>query len=134
MEALSKTLTKEHMEGLAPALRRTVETTSTAGNDIAGFCRPGGLKPVLPILIQGLLAGTNEQREQSAYGLGDIVERTATDALKPHVTQITGYVDLYHCRSTTANVQPSPAHLSVLLLSATHHPSKQRFCQLSPFS
>lgn len=90
IEALSKTLTKDQMEALSVPLRRTIESGSAAGQTIAGFCRPGGLKPILPILIQGLLAGTNEQREQSAYGLGDIVERTATDALKPYVTQITG--------------------------------------------
>lgn len=31
------------------------------------------------IFLQGLLAGTAEQREQSAYGLGDLVERTSPD-------------------------------------------------------
>lgn len=90
MDAFTKTLTKEQMEGLSVALRRTIEGLSSPGSEIAGFGRPGGLKPVLPILIQGLLAGTNEQREQSAFGLGDIVERTAVDSLKPYVTQITG--------------------------------------------
>lgn len=90
MDALSKTLTKEQMEGLSVSLRRSVESMGSPGTEIAGFAVPGALKPILPILIQGLLAGTNEQREQSAFGLGDIVERTAVDALKPYVTQITG--------------------------------------------
>lgn len=90
MDAFTKTLTKEQMEGLSVALRRTIESLGSPGSEITGFGRPGGLKPVLPILIQGLLAGTNEQREQSAFALGDIVERTAVDSLKPYVTQITG--------------------------------------------
>lgn len=36
------------------------------------------------ILLQGLLAGTAEQREQAAYGLGDLVERTDAAAFKPY--------------------------------------------------
>jgi hypothetical protein len=90
MDAFSKTLTKDQMEALSVALRRTIDGLGSPGSEVAGFGRPGGLKPVLPILIQGLLAGTNEQREQSAFALGDIVERTAVDSLKPYVTQITG--------------------------------------------
>ena len=93
-EAFSKTLSKDQMEAITVPLRRGIETTATPGSEVPGFCRTGGLKPILPILIQGLLAGTNEQREQSALGLGDIVERTAVDSLRPHVTQITGYVYL----------------------------------------
>ena len=90
LEALGKTLSKDQMEALSVPLRRTIESMCSPGHEVPGFCRAGGLKPILPILIQGLLAGTNEQREQSAFGLGDVVERTAVDALKPYVTQITG--------------------------------------------
>ena len=77
-EAFGKTLSKDQMEALSVPLRRAIETTAAPGYEIPGFCRTGGLKPILPILIQGLLAGTNEQREQSAFGLGDVVERNWT--------------------------------------------------------
>ena len=90
MEALVKTFSKDQMEVLSVPLRRTIESIGGPKDTVAGFCRLGGLKPILPILIQGLLGGTNEQREQSALGLGDVVERTAVEALKPYVTQITG--------------------------------------------
>lgn len=90
IEALGKTLSKDQMESLSVPLRRTIESMCQPDHDVPGFCRSGGLKPILPILIQGLLAGTNEQREQSALGLGDVVERTAVESLKPYVTQITG--------------------------------------------
>lgn len=90
LEAFGKTLSKDQMESLSVPLRRTIESTGAPGHEVAGFCRPNGLKPILPILTQGLLAGTNEQREQSAFGLGDVVQRTAVDALKPYTTQITG--------------------------------------------
>jgi hypothetical protein len=42
------------------------------------------------ILLQGLLSGTAEQREQAALGLGDLVERTAPDFLKPSIPSIAG--------------------------------------------
>ena len=92
MEALSKTLTKDQMEHLSVPLRRIVENTGSQDSPVSGFSHPGGLKPILPIFIQALLAGTNEQREQSAYGLGEIVERTTADGIKAYVTQITGQV------------------------------------------
>lgn len=45
---------------------------------------------VAAILLQGILSGTAEQREQAALAFGDIVERTSADFIKPFVTQITG--------------------------------------------
>lgn len=44
----------------------------------------------MPILLQGILAGTAEQREQAALGFGNLVERTSEEHVKPYVTQITG--------------------------------------------
>lgn len=44
----------------------------------------------MPIFLQGILAGTAEQREQAALGFGDLVERTSPEYIKPYVTQITG--------------------------------------------
>lgn len=55
-----------------------------------GFSRPQGLKPLLPILLQGLLAGTAEQREQAANGLGDLVLRTEPTAFKAYTIQVVG--------------------------------------------
>mmetsp|Transcript_36317 Transcript_36317/g.82796 ORF Transcript_36317/g.82796 Transcript_36317/m.82796 type:complete len:2659 (-) Transcript_36317:74-8050(-) len=55
-----------------------------------GFCLPKGLAPLLPIFLQGLIHGTPEIREQAAAGLGEMVELTASDAMKPFVPTITG--------------------------------------------
>ncbi|KAK4052868.1 translational activator of GCN4 [Microbotryomycetes sp. JL221] len=90
MDALSKKVSKEEMEPLVVPLRRTIESTGTPGVPVDGFSRPNGLKPLLPILLQGLLAGTGEQREQAAYGLGDLVERTDPLAFKPYTIQVVG--------------------------------------------
>ncbi|KAH8929690.1 ARM repeat-containing protein [Atractiella rhizophila] len=90
LDELVKRIPKEEMNELVSPLRRTIEGTGTPGVDLPGFCRPNGLKPVLPILLQALLTGTPEQREQAALGLGDVVERTSEGAIKAFVVQLTG--------------------------------------------
>ncbi|CEQ38752.1 SPOSA6832_00193 [Sporobolomyces salmonicolor] len=87
LDALVKKIDKEDMEPLVVPLRRTIESTGTPGHPVDGFSRPNGLKPILPILLQGLLAGTAEQREQAAYGLGDLVERTSPESFKAYCIQ-----------------------------------------------
>ncbi|GJN92071.1 hypothetical protein Rhopal_005099-T1 [Rhodotorula paludigena] len=90
LDALVKKISKEDMEPLVVPLRRTIEGVGMPGHPVDGFSRPNGLKPILPILLQGLLAGTAEQREQAAYGLGDLVERTSPDAFKAYCIQTVG--------------------------------------------
>ncbi|PRW50843.1 Translational activator GCN1 isoform A [Chlorella sorokiniana] len=58
---------------------------------VPGLCLPKALQPVLPIYLQGVLQGSSaELRELAAEGLGELVEVTGEDALKPFVVQITG--------------------------------------------
>ncbi|GAA5922766.1 Gcn1p [Sporobolomyces koalae] len=90
LDALVKKIDKEDMEPLVVPLRRTIETVGTPGVPVDGFSRPNGLKPILPILLQGLLAGTAEQREQAAYGLGDLVERSSPESFKAYCIQTVG--------------------------------------------
>jgi len=44
----------------------------------------------LPIFLNGLMLGSVEIREQSASGLGELINLTSESALKPFVIQITG--------------------------------------------
>ncbi|GAA6002609.1 hypothetical protein JCM10207_007591 [Rhodosporidiobolus poonsookiae] len=90
LDALVKKIDKEDMEPLVVPLRRTIEGVGMPGHPVDGFSRPNGLKPILPILLQGLLAGTAEQREQAAYALGDLVERTSPEAFKAYCIQTVG--------------------------------------------
>jgi len=90
LNAVTRTVRKEDLEGLVQSVRRSVRAVGTAGVDLPGFCLPKGITPLLPIFLQGLMNGSNSIREASALGIGDLIQRTSADALKPFVTQITG--------------------------------------------
>ncbi|KAI3427088.1 hypothetical protein D9Q98_007027 [Chlorella vulgaris] len=71
--------------------QRTKAGRSTRELLVPGFCLPKALSPVLPIYLQGVLQGSSaELRELAAEGLGELVEVTGQEALKPFVVQITG--------------------------------------------
>ncbi|KAF8985319.1 translational activator of GCN4 [Entomortierella lignicola] len=90
LNAVTRTVRKDDLEGLVQSVRRSVRAVGTAGVDLPGFCLPKGIAPLLPIFLQGLMNGSNSIREASALGIGDLIQRTSADALKPFVTQITG--------------------------------------------
>ena len=91
---------------MAPSFVRTLKEAITAARDkerrkhrgvaagaltIPGFCLPKALAPVLPVYLQGVLQGSSaELRELAAEGLGELIEVTGEDSLKPFVVQITG--------------------------------------------
>jgi len=89
-EAFSKSIDKEELDSLVVTLRRTIESTGTLGRTVHGFGIKGSISSMLPIIIAGLTTGSNEQREQAAYAIGDLVERTEEAAFKPYVVQFTG--------------------------------------------
>ncbi|KAI8374572.1 armadillo-type protein [Radiomyces spectabilis] len=90
LSAVTKSMPKDEYEALVPVTRHAVHIVGVRGCDVAGFCLPKGISAVLPIFLQGLMYGSTENRELSALGIGDLIERTSSDALKPFVTQITG--------------------------------------------
>ncbi|KAK3256440.1 eIF-2-alpha kinase activator GCN1 [Cymbomonas tetramitiformis] len=58
---------------------------------VPGLCLPKSLSPLLPIYLQGVLVGSSsEVRESAAEGIGELVEVTSEDSVKPFVVQITG--------------------------------------------
>ena len=72
-------------------LRSAAAVTSLTALTIPGFCLPKALSPVLPVYLQGVLQGSSaELRELAAEGLGELIEVTGEEALKPFVVQITG--------------------------------------------
>ncbi|KAJ3234763.1 translational activator of GCN4 [Chytriomyces hyalinus] len=93
VDALSKRIKKDDMERFVTPLRRAIAgaTEKLAPNaELEGFCLPKGISSILPVFLQGLMYGQSDVREESAKGLGDLVQRTSADGLKAFVTQITG--------------------------------------------
>ena len=77
LEQFVKTVPKDELEELVVPLRRTIESTGSPGRHVPGFSRPKGAQSIVPILLAGILGGTQEQREQAALAIGDLVQRTS---------------------------------------------------------
>jgi hypothetical protein len=90
LEHFVKTVDKDELEGLVVPLRRAIESSGSPGRHVPGFSRPKGVQSIVPILLAGVLSGTQEQREQAAFGIGDLVQRTSEAAIKPYIIQLTG--------------------------------------------
>ncbi|KAM4808080.1 stalled ribosome sensor GCN1 [Rhinophrynus dorsalis] len=61
------------------------------GEHVPGFCIPKkGVTSILPVLREGVLTGSPEQKEEAAKALGLVIKLTSAEALKPSVVNITG--------------------------------------------
>lgn len=100
-EALSSvtgSIPKENLPSHVKLLRDAVSTARDKERrkrkgmpiTIPGFCLPKALQPVLPIFLQGLMSGSAELREQAAEGLGELIDVTSPEALRPFVVPVTG--------------------------------------------
>jgi hypothetical protein len=89
-DALVKSIPKDDLDALVVPLRRTIESTGVPGVPVPGFSLPKAISAFVPIIIAGLTTGSNEQRENAAYAINDLVERTSEDAIKPFVVPFTG--------------------------------------------
>ncbi|KZT22524.1 ARM repeat-containing protein [Neolentinus lepideus HHB14362 ss-1] len=113
LDVFVKKVPKDELEPLVVPLRRTIEGTGSPGHHVPGFSLSKGVSPMVPIIIAGLTTGSNEQREQAAYAIGDLVERTAEDAIKPFVVPFTGPLIRVATQATTY-----PPAVKVGILSA----------------
>jgi hypothetical protein len=122
-DAFVKSVPKDELEPLVVPLRRTIESTGAPGQNVPGFSLPQGLSPFVPIIIAGLTTGTNEQREQAAYAIGDLVERTSEAGIKPFVVPFTGPLIRVATQSTTYPPAVKTAILSALKSMLEHIPA-----------
>ena len=90
LDVFVKSVPKDELEPLVVPLRRSVEFTGAPGRFVPGFSLPKGVAPMVPIIIAGLTTGSNEQRENAAYAIGDLVVKTEESAIKPFVVPFTG--------------------------------------------
>ncbi|TIA83681.1 hypothetical protein E3P98_00634 [Wallemia ichthyophaga] len=90
LDALVKSIPKDELDETAVPLRSSLESLGSFGKIVAGFSRPKGIAPLVPMLLAGLLTGNVEQRENAAYAIGHVIERTDEVNIKPFVIQLTG--------------------------------------------
>lgn len=112
-ECFAKSIPKDELEPLVIPLRRTIESTGAPGRTVPGFNLPKGISPAVPIIIAGLTTGSNDQREQAAYAIADLVERTEETAIKPFVVPFTGPLIRVATQATSY-----PAGVKVAILTA----------------
>jgi len=112
-DSFVKSVPKDELEPLVVPLRRTIDSTGAPGRTVPGFDLPKGVSPMVPIIIAGLTTGSNEQREQAAYAIGDLVERTDENAIKPFVVPFTGPLIRVATQATTY-----PPGVKIAILSA----------------
>ncbi|AGO13312.1 AaceriAFR169Wp [[Ashbya] aceris (nom. inval.)] len=90
LSTLVKLQDKQMLERLVKPTLQALQLTGKPGEDLMAFSLPSGPNCILPIFLQGLVYGSNEDRESSALGIADIVSKTPAANLKPYVTVITG--------------------------------------------
>ncbi|KAK7030667.1 TOG domain-containing protein [Favolaschia claudopus] len=114
LDVFVKSIPKDELEPMVVPLRRSIESIGGPGHYVPGFGLPKGVAPVVPIVIAGLTTGSNEQREQAAYAIGDLVERTEENAIKPYVVPFTGPLIRVATQATTYPPAVKTAILSAL--------------------
>lgn len=93
LSAVTKRLEPSEQLQYISHLRQAVKFVADdiKGDELPGFCLPKkGIAPILPIFREGILNGSPEFKEQSAKGLGEVINLTSAAALRPFVVNITG--------------------------------------------
>lgn len=108
-----KGLEKEELEPLVVPLRKTIEITGAPGRHVPGF-KSKGLTPIVQIILAGLTGGSSDQRENAAYAIGEVVQRTDEVDIKPFTTQLTGPLIRVITQATTLPPAVKSSILSAL--------------------
>ncbi|KAK9454211.1 armadillo-type protein [Dipodascopsis uninucleata] len=90
MATLVSKLAKEDLLDLVILTSRRLSAKAEEHKTVSGFALPKGPSCVLPILSQGLMYGSSDQREYAARGMAKIVSFTPEDVLRPYVTPMVG--------------------------------------------
>ncbi|KAL4068779.1 armadillo-type protein, partial [Scleroderma yunnanense] len=123
-----KSIPKDEYEPLVVTLHRTIESTGALGRTVPGFSLPKGVAPTVPIIIAGLTTGNNEQRENAAYAIGDLVERTDELVMKAFVVPFTGPLIRVATQATIY-----PPGVKTAILSALAHMLERIPNHVKPF-
>ncbi|CAL8247414.1 unnamed protein product [Merluccius merluccius] len=93
ISSITKKLDASSQLALIDDLHRDVRSVAAdvKGQHLPGFCLPKkGVTCILPVLREGILTGSPEQKEEAAKTLGAVIKLTSAEALRPSVVNITG--------------------------------------------
>ncbi|KAF8123641.1 hypothetical protein EV363DRAFT_1143795, partial [Boletus edulis] len=90
------------------------------GRSVSGSSLSKGVAPTVPIIIASLTTGNNEQRENAAYAISDLVERTDKSAIKPFIVPFTGPLIRVMTQATTFPPGFKTGILSALTVMLAH--------------
>ncbi|XP_061672508.1 stalled ribosome sensor GCN1 [Syngnathoides biaculeatus] len=93
INSITKKLDASSQLALIDDLHRDIRSAAAdvKGQQLPGFCLPKkGVTCLLPVLREGVLTGSPEQKEEAAKALGGVIKLTSPEALRPSVVNITG--------------------------------------------
>ncbi|KAG9269979.1 eIF-2-alpha kinase activator GCN1 [Astyanax mexicanus] len=93
INSITKKLDAASQLALIDDLHRDIRSAAAdvKGEHLPGFCLPKkGVTCILPVLREGVLTGSPEQKEEAARALGGVIKLTSAEALRPSVVHITG--------------------------------------------
>uniref|UniRef100_A0A7N6ASL0 TOG domain-containing protein n=1 Tax=Anabas testudineus TaxID=64144 RepID=A0A7N6ASL0_ANATE len=93
INSITKKLDASSQLALIDDLHRDIKSAAAdvKGQHLPGFCLPKkGVTCILPVLREGVLTGSPEQKEEAAKALGGVIKLTSPEALRPSVINITG--------------------------------------------
>ncbi|XP_075960575.1 stalled ribosome sensor GCN1 [Anarhichas minor] len=93
INSITKKLDASSQLAMIDDLHRDIKSVAAdvKGQHLPGFCLPKkGVTCILPILREGVLTGSPEQKEEAAKALGGVIKLTSPEALRPSVVNITG--------------------------------------------
>uniref|UniRef100_A0A8C4NPU2 GCN1 activator of EIF2AK4 n=1 Tax=Dicentrarchus labrax TaxID=13489 RepID=A0A8C4NPU2_DICLA len=93
IHSITKKLDASSQLALIDDLHRDIRSAAAdvRGQHLPGFCLPKkGVTCILPVLREGVLTGSPEQKEEAAKALGGVIKLTSPEALRPSVVNITG--------------------------------------------
>ncbi|KAA8578930.1 hypothetical protein FQN60_017531 [Etheostoma spectabile] len=93
INSITKKLDASSQLAMIDDLHRDIRSAAAdvKGQHLPGFCLPKkGVTCILPVLREGVLTGSPEQKEEAAKALGGVIKLTSPEALRPSVINITG--------------------------------------------
>ncbi|XP_042276928.1 eIF-2-alpha kinase activator GCN1 isoform X2 [Thunnus albacares] len=93
INSITKKLDASSQLAMIDDLHRDIRSVAgdVKGQHLPGFCLPKkGVICILPVLREGVLTGSPEQKEEAAKALGAVIKLTSPEALRPSVVNITG--------------------------------------------